>query len=119
MRKLIVVITLIAAPLVAAAPAAATAGHQAAVSSAAAVVTTGRARDGLAHPPAAPPAPQVRDAATPRKSADTRSGGQTAVLPRHHHGSAGKAAAVAAAPARPAAPTLAAGTQARAPPTAA
>ena len=117
MRKLIVVVTLIATPLVAAAPAAATGGHQATVGSAAAVVTAGPARDGLAYPPSAPPVPQARDAATPRQSADTKSGGETAVLPRRHHDGAEKAAACATAPATPAAQTAARCAKARAPPT--
>jgi hypothetical protein len=116
MRKLIVVISLVAAPLVAAAPAAATAGPRAAVSSAAAVVTAGRARDGMAHPPSAPPVPQVRDAATPRESADTRPAGQTATLLRHDQDGAGHVSALAAAPAGPAARASAGSALARAPP---
>ncbi len=116
MQKLIVVVTLIATPLVAAAPAAATAGHQATVSSAATVVNVGPARDGLAYPPAAPPAPQVRDAATPRQSADTRSGGETAVLPRHVRADTKSVSACAAAPAAPAAKAAAGCGKARAPP---
>jgi len=116
MRKLIVVVTLIATPLVAAAPAAATAGHQATVGSAAAVVTAGPARDGLAYPPSAPPVPQARDAATPRQSSDTRSGGETAVLPRHLRADAESVSACAAAPAAPVAKTAAGCAKARAPP---
>lgn len=116
MRKLIVVVTLIATPLVAAAPAAATAGHQATVSSAAAVVTVGPARDGLAYPPSAPPAPQARDAATPRQSDDVKFGGETAVLPRRHHYGAESAAACATAPAAPVAKAAAGCAKARAPP---
>ena len=116
MRMLIAVATLTATPLVATAPAAATAGHQAAVSRVAAVVTAGRARDGLAQPPAAPPVPQFRDAATPRRSDDTKSGGETAVLPRHHPDSTETASARAATPLTPNAAS--AGSHgARAPPT--
>ena len=117
MRKLIVIVTLIATPLVAAAPAAATGGHQTTVSSAAAVVTVGPARDGLAYPPSAPPAPQARDAATPRQSADTRSGGETAVLPRDLRADAESVSACAAVPAAPVAKTAAGRAKARAPPT--
>ena len=116
MRKLIIIVTLVAAPVVAAAPAIATAGHQATVSSAAAVVTVGPAREGLAYPPSAPPAPQARDAATPRQSADTKSGGETAVVPRHLRADAKSVSACAAAPAAPAAKTAAGCAKARAPP---
>jgi hypothetical protein len=117
MRRLVVVVTLIATPLVAAAPAAATGGHQATVSSAAAVVTVGPARDGLAYPPSAPPVPQARDAATPRQSDDVKSGGETAVLPRHLCPEAKSVSACFAAPAAPAAQTAARYAKARAPPT--
>jgi len=116
MRKLVVVVTLIATPLVAAAPAAATAGHQAAASRTAAVVTVRPARDALAYPPSAPPAPQARDAATPRQSADVKSSGETAVLPRHLRADAKSVSARAAAPAAPAAKTAAGCAKARAPP---
>ncbi|GEM_PF-2734543 len=116
MRKLIVVVTLAAAPFVAAAPAAATAGHQAAVSSVATAVTARLARGGPAHPLSAPPAPQVRDAATPRQSADTRSGGRAAVLPRHRSGDAETASTCAGAPAAPATWESAGSALARAPP---
>jgi hypothetical protein len=118
MRMLIAVATLTATPLVATAPAAATAGHQAAVSRVAAVVTAGRARDGLAQPPAAPPVPQVRDAATPRRSDDAKSGGETAVLPRHHPESIGTAPARAATPEAPQDRASAGSAGARAPPAA-
>jgi hypothetical protein len=116
MRKLIVAVTLATAPLVAAAPAPATAGHRVAVGDDAAVVTAGLARDGLTHPPSAPPAPQARDAATPRKSGETKSRGETAVLPRHPHDDAETASASAGKPAVPAARTLAGSASARAPP---
>ena len=117
MRKLIVIVTLVAAPVVAVAPAAAvTPGHLAAVSSPVAVVTTRPAGDGLAYPPSAPSAPQARDAATPRQSADTRSGGETAVLPRHLRADARSVSVCAAAPAAPAAQTAAGCAKARAPP---
>ncbi len=116
MRKLIVAVTLATAPLVAAAPAPATAGHRVAVGGDAAVVTAGLARDGLAHPPSAPPAPQARDAATPRQSDETKSPGETAVLPRHHHAAAETASAHAGTPAASAAQTLAGSASARAPP---
>jgi hypothetical protein len=108
MRKLIVAVTLATAPLVAAAPVPATAGHRVAVGDDAAVVSAGLARDGLTHPPSAPPAP--------RKSGETKSRGETAVLPRHPHDDAETASASAGKPAVPAARTLAGSASARAPP---
>jgi hypothetical protein len=116
MRKLIVAVTLATAPLVAAAPVPATAGHRVAVGDDAAVVSAGLARDGLTHPPLAPPAPQARDAATLRQSDETKPRGETAVLPRHPHDDAETASASAGKPAVPADRTLAGSASARAPP---
>jgi hypothetical protein len=117
MRKLIVVVTLAAAPLLAATPAVAgTAGHQAVGSGAADVVIVGLAREGRAQPPSAPPVPQARDAATPRQSADTKSGGETAVLPRHHHDDTEMASTGVGAQAAPEDQASAGTAQARAPP---
>jgi hypothetical protein len=119
MRKLIIIVTLAAAPLVAAAPATATAGHQAAVSSAADVVTAMPARGGPAHPLTAPPAPQARDAATPRQSARARYGVEIAVLPRHRPDRSAAASACAGAPEAPAVQAATGSALARAPPAAA
>lgn len=116
MRRMIIVVSLVAAPLVAAAPATAAADHQAAVTSDAAVVTAVPARGGLTHPFAAPPAPQTRDAATPRQSAGANPDIEAAVPLRYLPGRGETASACAGAPAAPSARVSAGSALARAPP---
>ena len=117
MRKLIIVVTLVAAPLVAAAPAvAATADRAGSGSDDAAVMLAGSARRDLANPSVVPSTPQAREAATTQHSAATKSGGETAVLPRHHREDAQMAWTCAGAPAAPAGRAFAGSALARAPP---
>ena len=117
MRKLIVVVTLVVAPLAAAAPAvAATADRAGTRSDDAAVVTVGSARRDLRDPPFASPAPQARLAATAQPSAATKSGGDTAMLPRRPRDDVHVSWEYAGAPATPVAQASAGSALARAPP---
>ena len=117
MRKLIVVVTLVVAPLAAAAPAAAAAADRASTGSDdAAVVTVGSARQDLSDPPIASPAPQARQAVTTQHSAATKSGGDTAVLPRRPRDDVRASWECAGAPGAPVARASAGSALARAPP---